>query len=220
MDAAASSEGRVRTAKPQAKPYTLSDGHGLHVIVRPAGAKVWYLSYRIAGRQQKIKLGNYPHVTLRAAREIATTRLGEVAKGDDPAEERRKAKMVAHETSETFSHRAGDVPAPACPADAQIGQRDRAYPAAGISKPAGATELSRKLTRPVIKTAIGEIKERAPIMALNCLRPPARHAGLVHGRGDHSHPPHGRHEEARPKSIERDRILSDQELRQVWNARR
>src|SRR5262245_16019438 len=91
-----------RGAKPADKPYAIADGHGLHLVVRPNGRKVWFLTYRIAdGRQRKITLGEYPAVTLAAARSLAASRLGEVAKGQDPAGERRKAKVAAKEAAET-----------------------------------------------------------------------------------------------------------------------
>jgi integrase len=50
---------RIRTAKPARKPYKLTDSAGLHVEVRPSGARLWRLRYRIAGRENLFALGEY-----------------------------------------------------------------------------------------------------------------------------------------------------------------
>jgi len=40
---------RIRNAKATRKPYKLTDSAGLHVEVRPSGAKLWRLRYRLPG---------------------------------------------------------------------------------------------------------------------------------------------------------------------------
>ncbi len=50
---------RIRSAKPTRKPYKLTDGAGLHLEVRPSGAKLWRLRYRIAGKENLFALGEY-----------------------------------------------------------------------------------------------------------------------------------------------------------------
>ncbi len=59
----------VRNAKPREKPYKLTDGGGLYVIVNPNGSRWWRFRYRVAGREKLISLGVYPEVSLRVARE-------------------------------------------------------------------------------------------------------------------------------------------------------
>ncbi|HVZ05381.1 Arm DNA-binding domain-containing protein, partial [Hyphomicrobium sp.] len=58
----------VRNAKPLAKPYKLSDGGGLHLLIQTNGAKLWRLAYRFAGKQKTLALGGYPDVSLQKAR--------------------------------------------------------------------------------------------------------------------------------------------------------
>ena len=41
---------RVKTAKPQAKLYKLTDERGLHLSVYPNGSKLRHLRYRIEGK--------------------------------------------------------------------------------------------------------------------------------------------------------------------------
>lgn len=50
---------RCRTAKPTRKPYKLTDSAGLHLEVRPSGARLWRLRYRVAGRENMFALGEY-----------------------------------------------------------------------------------------------------------------------------------------------------------------
>nr|WP_243701500.1 Arm DNA-binding domain-containing protein [Sodalis ligni] len=40
----------AHNAKPLEKPYKLSDAHGLYLLVKPAGSKLWQLKYRYQGK--------------------------------------------------------------------------------------------------------------------------------------------------------------------------
>ena len=60
---------KCRAAKPEVADYKLFDGHGLHLVVRKSGSKLWRVSYRLAGKQQTASLGPYPLLSLAAARE-------------------------------------------------------------------------------------------------------------------------------------------------------
>ena len=59
---------RIRNAKPNAKPYKLSDGGGMYLLVKPDGGRYWRLDYRFAGKRRTLALGVYPTVTLSDAR--------------------------------------------------------------------------------------------------------------------------------------------------------
>ena len=61
---------KCRNAKGQIKPYKLSDGGGLHLLVNPDGAKYWRLAYRWHGKQRTLALGVYPAVGLMEARGV------------------------------------------------------------------------------------------------------------------------------------------------------
>jgi hypothetical protein len=57
----------TRKAKPQERPYKLTNGKGLYLLVTPTGGKHWRINYRHGGKQKTIALGNYPDVTLAKA---------------------------------------------------------------------------------------------------------------------------------------------------------
>ena len=50
----------IKKAKPREKRYTLCDGKGLNLEIRPSGSKAWYLRYRDNGRERTLVLGSYP----------------------------------------------------------------------------------------------------------------------------------------------------------------
>ena len=54
----------VRNAKVSERPRKLADGGGLHLLLTPAGGKLWRVSYRFVGKQMTVALGSYPDVTL------------------------------------------------------------------------------------------------------------------------------------------------------------
>lgn len=46
----------------------LSDSGGLYLEVTPNGSKRWFAKYRFGGKERRLALGNYPAVSLKAAR--------------------------------------------------------------------------------------------------------------------------------------------------------
>jgi hypothetical protein len=47
-----------RTAKPTDKPYKLSDGGGLYLLINTDGAKYWRMDYRLATRDERSRSAN------------------------------------------------------------------------------------------------------------------------------------------------------------------
>ena len=93
----------VRTAKPKDKPYTLTDGRGLHLHVDPRGGRWWRLRYWYEGRQKMISLGTYPDIGLALARERRDEARRLVATGIDPSAQRRAAKAALADTVEALA---------------------------------------------------------------------------------------------------------------------
>ncbi len=67
----------------------LSDGGGLYLLITPSGSASWRIKYRVEGKEKTYSIGNYPDVSLAAAR----VELGEVKallrEHKDPVTERR-----------------------------------------------------------------------------------------------------------------------------------
>jgi integrase len=87
----------VETLKPDPdRRLEIADGllPGLYLVVQPSGTKSWAVRYRSNGKPAKLTLGKYPALELSKARELARDNLLTVAKGDDPAAEKRQAKAA------------------------------------------------------------------------------------------------------------------------------
>ena len=73
---------------------------GLGVRVTKGGGKTYLAQYTIAGSKCRIPLGSCRAISLAAAREAVQAILGDVAKGRDPAAERKRAAREAKEKAE------------------------------------------------------------------------------------------------------------------------
>uniref|UniRef100_UPI0025902E7A Arm DNA-binding domain-containing protein n=1 Tax=Thiomonas sp. TaxID=2047785 RepID=UPI0025902E7A len=58
----------VEAAKPQERPYKLTDGGGLYLFVAPTGLKSWRANYAQNGKQRTRTYGRYPSMSLAQAR--------------------------------------------------------------------------------------------------------------------------------------------------------
>ncbi|WLF83764.1 tyrosine-type recombinase/integrase [Moraxella sp. ZY210820] len=65
------SDNKLKGLKPQDKRYSISDGKGLSIDIMPTGKKSWVLEYRLDGVRKRVKLGEYPQISLKQARELA-----------------------------------------------------------------------------------------------------------------------------------------------------
>ena len=88
-------EKRIRDAKPQARTRILWDSKvkGLGVRITPAGAKSFILNYRVDGRERRATLARVSELSLKSARDRASSELGAIRAGDiGPLERRREAR--------------------------------------------------------------------------------------------------------------------------------
>lgn len=91
---------QIRRAKPQEKPYTLSDGLGLALLINPDGSKGWRFRYRFNGKAKLMSFGSYSLVSLAEAREKRDVARKQVANGVDPVEERKAQKLAKQLSAE------------------------------------------------------------------------------------------------------------------------
>ncbi|MDW9423256.1 DUF4102 domain-containing protein, partial [Yersinia enterocolitica] len=85
---------QVDTAKRKEKPYKLSDGGGLFLLVNTNGSRYWRLKYRIAGKEKLLSIGVYPDITLAEARAKRDEAKRILAAGGDPSEEKKADKQA------------------------------------------------------------------------------------------------------------------------------
>ncbi|MFP1835374.1 integrase arm-type DNA-binding domain-containing protein [Lonsdalea quercina] len=62
---------RDQSAKPAEKEYTLQDGDGLSLLVKPSGSKIWRFNYYPPDTKKRasISFGSFPAVSLAEARQ-------------------------------------------------------------------------------------------------------------------------------------------------------
>jgi len=84
----------VRQAKTTDKDYTLTDADGLLLFVSGKGAKKWHFRFTWLGKQQRIALGSYPEMPLKAAREERDALRAQIARGVDPRIHRLQSKVA------------------------------------------------------------------------------------------------------------------------------
>ncbi len=69
--------------------YKDSQVKGLSLALQASGARSFYVIKKIAGRSEKIFLGKYPDLSIENARKLANVKLGQIALGINPQEQKR-----------------------------------------------------------------------------------------------------------------------------------
>ena len=79
---------QIKQAKPKEKEYSLSDGSGLQLSIRPNGTKSWIFKYYkpFTKKRTNLSFGQYPQITLAAARIKREDARGLLANEIDPKE--------------------------------------------------------------------------------------------------------------------------------------
>jgi len=85
----------VRNLKPSQIPSKHTDSGGLYLYVSPSGGKLWRMDYRFAGKRKTLSFGAYPAVPLKDARTKRDEAKEKLAKGIDPGEQKKAAKIEA-----------------------------------------------------------------------------------------------------------------------------
>jgi integrase len=212
----------IRNLKPDPVRREIPDAGcaGLYLISQPSGARSWALRYRFNGKPTKLTLGQWPVVTLAAAREAATAAQHALEQGNNPARAKADAKVKADAAKadtvtavcENYLRREGGK---LRTLDQRISiLRRLIYPVLG-DKPIASIKRSE------IVATLDKIEDhngpRAADVALGVLR---RILHWHEQRTDEFRSPIIRGMGNRQDSVEhrRTRILSDDEIRAVWQA--
>ena len=75
---------QIDHAKPRNKPYRLSDGFGLYLLIKPNGSKLWQVRYRFQKKEKIVSLGKYPDVSIVPARRKKDEVRMKLLEGFDP----------------------------------------------------------------------------------------------------------------------------------------
>ncbi|PLY36041.1 integrase [Pectobacterium carotovorum] len=94
---------KIRNLKSSAKPFKVSDSHGLYLLVNPGGSRLWYLKYRVNGKESRLGLGAYPDVSLAYARQQRDGIRKLLTQNINPSQQ-RIAEKAARSPEKTFKH--------------------------------------------------------------------------------------------------------------------
>ncbi|MGC1460278.1 MAG: integrase arm-type DNA-binding domain-containing protein [Steroidobacteraceae bacterium] len=97
------SDAKVRASKSRDRPYKLSDGRGLYLLVNPSGGRLWRFRYRYAGVEKLLAMGKYPDTSLQKAREQRDEARVVLAGGGDPGMKRKIEKTALVNTFEAIA---------------------------------------------------------------------------------------------------------------------
>ena len=186
---------------------------GLYLIVQPSNAKSWAVRYRHEGRTRKHTLGPFPRITLAAARDAGRKALIEAGGGQDPARQRKQATVdsVAAAVEQFMQRhvRQNYRPKPMKEAerllrlyvldkwgDRKIADVTKADIRDMLDKLVDDTPIAANRVHSIIRKFFNWCAEKDIVAVSPChsLKAPAG------------------------KENSRDRMLSDEELRTVWNA--
>jgi integrase len=207
----------IKALKPQTERYEVRDPGfpegSFSVRVTPNGAKTFYLRYRtLDGRQRRVSVGAYPVTSLGEARKKARRMMGDVARGEDPAEERQERREGL-----TF----GDLWKLYLERYAKAHKRSWAYDE-GLAKhdllPVWKHRKISDLTRSDVVMLLDSISDRgAPVLANRVRSLVSRIFNFGISRGLCEHNP-ATHAPKPAKEHSRDRVLSSDEIKSFWKA--
>jgi integrase len=83
----------IKALRPREIRYYVSDGRGLYLEIFPTGRRAWRYRYRLNGKAEKVAIGKYPDLTLKAARQKRDELAAMVANGQSPASQKQVAKV-------------------------------------------------------------------------------------------------------------------------------
>jgi integrase len=180
--------------------------------VQPSGVKSWAVRYRHANKTRKLTLGSWPAIDLATARDLGSKALRRVAEGYDPAGEKiAKASLatdIVEHVIDDFIRR-------------YVQHKRTAYEIERILRldvvPRWRGRRIGDITRRDVIALVDAIEERgAPVMACRTLDAVKSMFGWCVSKDIVSISPCAGISAGR--SHQRDRVLSDAELRLVWNA--
>ena len=213
------------TKRPPTARRETADGHvrGLYFIRQPSGAASWAFRYRSNGISRKLTLGTFPALDLKGARDAATKAAATLANGGDPAAEKQERRTA--ERAKAKSRALGNAGLIENVVDRFIDRhakrKNRSWPETEriLKKEVVGAWKSKRLSdirRADIHELLDGIVDRgSPIVANRTLAAFRRLCNWAVERGiiDNS-PAEGIKAPAAERS--RDRVLTDDELRLVW----
>ncbi|WP_425416969.1 tyrosine-type recombinase/integrase [Oricola indica] len=213
---AALTDALVRNAKPEVdRQFEIWDGRvsGFGLRVSPSGTKAFVLVYRHAGRPKRMTLGRYPDLSLAEARSRAFEAKGMIASGIDP----KPAKPVEESRDHSFVSVVGDFIERHAKRKTRSWQQTEQILHREFVSVLGKQSIEEIEKRDVARILDGIVDRGSPSAANHAFRIIRKFFNwcVEQGLVDVS-PVMGLKPPA--KSVDRDRVLSDNEVARIWIA--
>lgn len=204
----------VSNLKPQADRYEMWDGSGLGVRVSTKGRKSWVMVYRFQRKPRYSTLGVYPAMSVAEAHEAHRKALAELEKGIDPGakvvqerQEERRAPTVAALVTEYLERWAKPRK--------RTWRKDELLLINNVL-PVWGTRKARDITRRDVIALLDTVLERGPIAANHTLAVIRKMFNFAIDRAILEVSPCVRVKAPGPLK-QRERVLSDEEIKAFWN---
>lgn len=189
------------------------------VRVRTSGKRTFIVQYRnAAGQTRKVTLGDYPTHTVAAAREWATRVLRQIDTGGDPAEDRDQQRHA--QPDKTIAEVIDEFVTRYLKAAGRQRRSVKEYESAfnRLVKPKIGDRGIYELRRSDIAEMFDAIEDNnGPVMADRTLAYLRKAFNWYATRDDRFSPPIVKGmARTRPRELARDRVLSDDEIREIW----
>jgi integrase len=208
----------IETIKPglsrQEIPDHLLPGH--YLVLQPSGARSFAVRYRLGGRSRKYTVGPYPAIDLKTARALAAKALRAVAEGRDPGQEKIATRNERADTFEAVAKQFVDL---------HCRRANRPRTIEGTQQlldlhvlPRWRRRLIKEITRrDVLDLLDGLVADGRPVAANRALTAIRKLFNWAIERDIIATSPCAGVKPPTPEQA-RDRVLSDDELGNVWRA--
>lgn len=205
----------IRKLKSVDKKYNRSEGNGFTVRVAPSGLKTWLYVYHFAGKRKEMTLGNYPDVTLEAARGKFEEARKKFKGGIDPLAEKTAAEEACR-TAPTVADLVDEYLRKHAMVNKKSWKEDKRSLERDVLPLWGNRKAADIKKRDVVLLLEGIVERGAPIQANNTLEKVRKMFNFAVERDILEYAPcHGVKKPT--KARYKDRILTDDEIVTFWN---
>jgi integrase len=203
----------IQKLKPKSKRYEVADGRGLYIRVMPSGTKSWVYRYQFNGLPRRMTLGSYPGISLAQAHKKHNTALKELQQGIDPGAKAQEEK-AKRKTVPTFADLLDEfwevelLKSPTGKERRRLVEKD--------ALPKWRNKKVSDITRRDAVLLLDKVRERAPVGANRMQGVLVRMFNFASERGIIEHSPLTGMRRTPEKA--RSRVLTDDEIKQLWTA--
>ena len=183
---------------------------GLYLVIQPSAVKSWAIRYRLHGRPAKYTLGKFPGLSLKDARIEAAAKLRLVAEGTDPSLEKRRRDDAVSTLVESYLSDVEDDLRPATVRNYKLMLKNELVPSVGKRRIGDVRKVDIAAILTAIRQRGAKAMARQTLGAFKSFFTWCIDQGLI--------------EDSPCRNLKtgtfesRDRALSDDELRVVWQA--